>query len=83
MRWSMNSRWRLPVTGIFRCHWPDRYCVLHGTRDILLPIAAAPRIRRYPAGMTLQEVPDGGQLLFYTHPALVAKVMLAALESVP
>ncbi len=58
-------------------------CVLHGTRDILLPIAAARAFVATQPAMTLQEVPDGGQLLFYTHPALVAKVMLAALESVP
>jgi pimeloyl-ACP methyl ester carboxylesterase/DNA-binding CsgD family transcriptional regulator len=56
--------------------------VLHGTRDMLLPLAAVQSFVRSQPGLNLSEVSGGGQLLFYTHPAIVAKVVIEALKSV-
>jgi len=56
-------------------------CVLHGTRDMLLPIAAVRSSVASQPELTLREVPDGGQLLFYTHPALVAKMVIDSVEA--
>lgn len=55
--------------------------VLHGTRDVLLPIAAARTFIASQPELTLHEVPDGGQLLFYTHPELVARLMIEAMDA--
>ena len=54
---------------------------MHGTRDVLLPVAAARKFVASQPELTLHEVPDGRQLLFYTHPELVARLIIEAMDA--